>query len=471
MTNESGSSQSSQQEAAAWVRTELESADFGDERLHKRALRILERFWAHPQWSIPTAMGCWAETKATYRFITNPRVTAERILGPHKEATASRMKEHPVVLAVQDTTELNYTSHEALEDIGTIGSSRTLLGMLVHSTIAFTPERLPVGIIDQHTWVRPVEEFGKKASRAQRPIEEKESFKWLLSVTTVEAIQQQLPDVQFVSVGDREADIYELFAYAEGLKTRLLVRASVDRSLENEEDCLWKHMEAQPAAQTLEMVLPVKKSKKVRTATVEVRFAPVTLRPPRAHQGEGKPVDIHAVYVNEPNAPAGVAPLSWMLLTTIPVSDAEGALTVASHYSVRWGIEVFHRILKTGCRIEERQLQSAERIRTCLALDSLVAWRIQFLTILGRETPDLPCDVVFEEYEWKALYCFVHKTTKPPAEPPPLREAVKMLARVGGFLARKRDGQPGPTVLWRGLQELATICFAWFAFGPGRPQS
>ena len=206
MTNESGSSQSSQQEAAAWVRTELESADFGDERLHKRALRILERFWAHPQWSIPTAMGCWAETKATYRFITNPRVTAERILGPHKEATASRMKEHPVVLAVQDTTELNYTSHEALEDIGTIGSSRTLLGMLVHSTIAFTPERLPVGIIDQHTWVRPVEEFGKKASRAQRPIEEKESFKWLLSVKTVEAIQQQLPGVQFVSVGDREAD-------------------------------------------------------------------------------------------------------------------------------------------------------------------------------------------------------------------------------------------------------------------------
>jgi len=217
------------------------------------------------------------------------------------------------------------------------------------------------------------------------------------------------------------------------------------------------------------MLVPVKKSKKVRTATLELRFVPVTICAPRLRRAAEDPIPLYAVYVNEPNPPAGIAPLSWMLLTTIPISGVEEAMTIVGYYTARWGIEVFHRILKSGCRIEERQLHTAEGLRKCLALDSIVAWRIQFLTMLGREAPDLPCDVVFEEYEWKALYCFVHRTTHPPESPPALSEAIKLVARVGGFLARKGDGVPGPMVLWRGLQELATISFAWFAFGPERP--
>jgi hypothetical protein len=353
MADEFQTSRSSDDTSSEWIRTELESVDIGDKRLNARVLRVIDTFWKQPQASIPKATGSWSEFKAAYRLLNNPKVTAEKILAPHRESVRSRMEGHRVVLAVQDTTDLNFTSHPATEGLGTIGSSPTLKGMHVHTTVAVTPERVPLGLIQQQTWIRPENEFGKKTERRKKVFEEKESVKWLHSLQAVEQLQAELP-------------------------------------------------------------------------------------------------------------------LSWMLLTTIPVSSAEDALIIADYYSVRWAIEVFHRILKSGCRIEERQLQTADGLRKCLALDSLVAWRIQFLTAMGREVPNLPCDVVFEDYEWKALYCFVHRTTQLPERPPTLSEAIRLVARVGGFLARKGDGAPGPMVLWRGLQELATISCAWFAFGPER---
>jgi hypothetical protein len=414
-------------------------------------------------------MGTWSDTKAAYRFVSNPKVTAEKILEPHQLSTVSRMQAQSVVLAVQDTTELNYTSLKKTKGLGTIGSSPKLRGMHVHTTLALTPDRVPLGIIDQYTWICPPQEYGKKGERKQKPIEEKESVKWLVSLKATEAIQQENPDLQLINVGDREADIYDLFKYASGLKSQLLVRASWNRSVEHEENYLWPYLEAQPVAATLEISVPHTKTRKLRTATVQLRYAPVVLRPPSGRRNKEKSVSVYAVYLHEPDPPKGAEPLSWMLLTTIPVINAQDALLTVEYYAARWSIEVFHKILKSGCKIEKRQNQTAERLRTCLALDSLVAWRIQLLTMLGRKTPDLPCDVVFEDYEWKALYCYVHKTTEPPAEPPPLNEAVLLVARVGGFLARKSDGFPGTTVLWRGLQQLTTISFAWFAFGPGRP--
>jgi hypothetical protein len=456
------------QDANGWVRTELESVSFGDKRLNKRARKIIEFFSAHPRASIPQATGTWAETKATYRFIDNQKVTPDKILEPHKETSESRIQEHPVVLAVQDTTELNYTAHPATEGLGTIGRRSDSRGMHVHTTMAYTPERVPLGIIHQSSWARPIEEYGKKAKRKQKPIEEKESSKWLHSIEATEAIQQQNPDVVLINIGDREADIYDLFKYGAGLKSKLLVRGSWNRRVEHDENYLWPHLEAQPVAETRHIAVPDKKSKKLREAKVELRFAPVTICAPSRRRHEEPPVNIYAVYLNEPNPPKGVEPLSWMLLTTLEVTNTEEAWKIVEYYAVRWSIEIFHRILKSGCRIEKRQLQTAERLRKCLALDSIVAWRIQLLTMLGRQVPDLPCDVVFDDHEWKALYCFVNKTTDPPAEPPPLAEAVLMVARIGGFLARKSDGHPGTTVLWRGLQQLTTISFAWFAFGPGR---
>jgi hypothetical protein len=469
MPTESRPPEQTNQDAIGWARTEFESVDFGDKRLNKRSIKILEKFFGQPQSSLPQAMGSWGDTKAAYRFISNPKVTPEKILEPHQKTTLSRIQEHQVILAVQDTTELNYTAHKSTEGLGTIGSSSKLRGMHVHTTMALTPDRVPLGIIDQYTWIRPEEEYGKKSKRKQKPIEEKESVKWLVSLKATEAVQEENPDVQLINVGDREADIYDLFKYASGLKSQLLVRASWNRCVEHEENYLWPYVEAQPVAATLEISVPHTKTRKIRTATVQLRHAPVTIRPPSERRDKEKPVSIYAVYLHEPDPPKDAEPLSWMLLTTIPVANTQEALTIAGYYAARWSIEVFHKILKSGCKIEKRQQQTAERLRTCLALDSIVAWRIQLLTMLGREAPDLSCDVVFEDYEWKALYCYVHQTTEPPAEPPSLNEAVLLVARVGGFLARKSDGFPGTTVLWRGLQQLSTISFAWFAFGPGRP--
>lgn len=458
-----------QSDPAGWVRTELETVDFGDQRLNKRAFKIIEKLSRRPQASIPQAMGNWAETKAAYRFIDNQKVTADKLLIPHLQASRSRMKQESLILSVQDTTELNYTHHAAKKGMGTIGSSTRLHGMHVHSTIAFTPERVPLGILDQQTWIRPEEEFGKRKARRHKTIDEKESYKWMHSLKATEAVQKEHPDAVFVNVGDREADIYDLFLLASQLESELLVRASWNRCVDHQENYLWDYMQAQRVAATRKMTVPVKKTKRLRTATVQIRFARVTLRPPRARAKEKlEPIQLYAVYLYEPNPPEGIEPLSWMLLTTLMVTCAEEALQVIDFYAVRWCIEVFHRILKSGCRIEKRQLETFERLRNCLALASLVAWRTQLLTMLGRQMPDLPCDVVFEEYEWKALYCFVYETTQPPEKPPRLADAVMWVAQLGGFLARKSDGYPGPMVVWRGLHELTAISRAWFAFGPGR---
>jgi len=421
-----------------------------------------------PRSTLPQALGTWAEAKAAYRFISNPKISHDKILEPHRKATCKRISEQPVVLAVQDTTDLNFTDHPATTGLGTIGSGESLRGMHVHTTMAFTPQKVPLGVLDQNTWERPPDEFGKRHTRNERSIDDKESYKWIRSFEVTESVKKQNPDVTLINVGDREADIYDLFRLASESESDLIVRASWDRRVEHEENYLWAHLEARPVAATVVLEVPVRESKKLRAANMELRFAEVTVRPPQKRASEKlSSIELCAVFFDEPDPPEGVDPVSWMLLTTLFVGSHEDAHRVVEYYSVRWSIEVFHRILKSGCLVEKRQLQTADRLRACLALDSLVAWRIQQLTMLGRDMPDLPCDVVFEEHEWKALHCYVHRTTKPPRKPPSVYDVMMMVARVGGFLARKSDMYPGPTALWRGLQQLPTICWSWFAFGPG----
>jgi len=297
MADEFQPPRSSDETSSEWIRTELESVDIGDKRLNARVVRVIDKFWKQPQASIPKATGSWSGAKAAYRLLSNPKVTPEKVLAPHLESVRSRMEGHRVVLAGQDTTDLNFTSHPATEGLGTIGSSPKLRGMHVHTTVAVTPERVPLGLIQHQTWIRPENEFGKKTERRKKVFEEKESVKWLHSLQAVEQLQAKLPDVQFISAGDREADIYDLFKHAAGMKADRLVRASSNRRLECEEEYLWEHVEAQPVAQELEMRIPVKKSKKWRTATLELRFAPVAICAPRYRHSTEEPILLSAVYV------------------------------------------------------------------------------------------------------------------------------------------------------------------------------
>ena len=446
-----------------WAEEEFGSVKLGDERLTKRLMTIARDFYARPQAAIPQACRTRANTKATYRFFDHPGTDMDTLLSQHNAATVNRCKAESVVLAVQDTTSLNYSAHPATADLGLIGYRKNGgIGLLVHDTMAFNPEGTPLGLLDVQSWARDPDEFGKKHKRHALPIEEKESYKWLRSYEKVARAQLECKDTVFVSVGDREADIFEIFAMAtktEGAP-KLLVRAEQDRALADGQGHLWGHLTGLDAAGIQELHVPRQKNRPARLATLEVRFAEVRLNPPKRHKNS-LPICIWAVLAKEIGAPAEIEPLEWMLLTTCSVESFDQAVEKLEWYAKRWGIEIFHRTLKSGCKIEERQLGAADRIEACLAIDMVVAWRIYHLTKLGRETPDAPCSVFFEEAEWKALTAYTTKNPIAPAEPPSLRDVVLMVAILGGFLGRKCDGDPGTKSIWLGLQRLDDITEIW----------
>jgi hypothetical protein len=339
--------------------------------------------------------------------------------------------------------------------------------LIVHDTMAFSLEGTPLGLIDVQCWARNGAEFGKKHRRKQLPIEQKESRKWLQSFRHLGQIQQQCPQTMLVSVGDREADIYELFhlALEDPSGPKLLVRAEYDRLLADGQGHLWSIVEQQPLAGTRQLQVPRRSNRAARQARLEIRFAKVTLQPPHAKARYGS-LTLSAVLAQEVDAPESVEPLRWMLLTTCGVDSFADATEKIDWYTKRWCIEIYHRTLKSGCQIEERQLGSATRIEACLAIDMVVAWRVYHLTKLGREVPDVPCTVFFEEAEWIALSAFISKDPIPPAQPPSLRHAIRMVASLGGFLGRTGDGEPGTKSLWLGLQRLDDITATAKIFNP-----
>lgn len=450
-------------ESEDWAEEEFGSAELGDERLRKRLVSLARDFYAQPTANIPEACGSVAKAKAAYRFLGNPVIKMDKVLQTHYEATAKRIGVHEIVLAVQDTTSLNYSAHPLTEDIGFIGSRKEggPLGLLVHNTMAFSVEGTPLGLLDIQSWARAPEDYGRSQRRHETPIEKKESYKWLKSLRAAENTRKKCPGTTIVSVADREADIYELFVLGANLKgIELLIRAESNRALKDEQKLLWEHMEKQPCKGIQELHLPRRGNRAARTAKLAVRFSEVTLTPP-SRKAKLDSITLYAIWACEIDEPTGSAPLQWMLLTTLETVTFEAACEKLRWYTLRWGIEVYHRTLKSGCKIEDRQLGSAHSIEACLAIDSVVAWRICHLTKLGRETPHAPCTVYFQEEEWKALVAYTTRNPIAPEQPPTLNEAIKMVAVLGGFLGRKGDGRPGTETIWRGLQRLDDLTEMW----------
>jgi uncharacterized protein DUF4338/transposase Tn5 family protein/transposase-like protein len=449
-----------------WVHREFAGAKLGDHRLNERLLQLAASFFAQPQANIPQACGSTAAAKAAYRFFDNDRVTMDALLEPHHQATVERMRHEPVVLVAQDTTSLCYTMHPGMKGLGPIGNKVDgPQGIEVHSAQAFTPAGLPLGILDIEAWARDPAEFGKRKDSHAKPIEDKESIKWLRALKPIGEAAARCTNTRVVTLADREADIYEylLDAHQRGLET--VVRAKEkDRRLDGEVLKLWPHMLARPIAGTMGLTVPRHGKEPARPATLSVRFDTLTLKPPQAKK-HLPPLRVVAVLSREEAPPPGVKePLEWLLLSTAPLWPGPGqavatladAVERIQWYACRWGIEVFHRILKSGCQIEDRQLGTADRLEACLAIDAVVAWRIHHLTYLGRVTPDLPCDAVFEDDLWKGVIVF-RTRRPPPVKPPSLREMIRMIAGLGGFLGRKSDGEPGTQTLWRGLQRADDI--------------
>jgi Transposase DNA-binding/Transposase Tn5 dimerisation domain len=433
-----------------WAVTEFAEAELGDLRRTQRLVELATALAQRPGTSLPEACGEQAMLKAAYRFFDNAAIDPQNLLDSHGDATLTRLAPVPLVLAVQDTTELD-------TGLGPLGHSAHR-GLLVHTTLAFTPERVPLGVLAQQVWARDPDDIGKRATRKQRPITEKESQKWLTSVEAVVAARGACPQTRFVSVGDREADVYDLLALERPTGVELLIRAAWDRCVTQPEHYVWATVAARPVAATATVQVPRRGAQPARPATLAVRWCPLTLCPPRHRKRERLPaVPLWAVQALEEAPPAGTAPMEWLLLSTCAVHTTAEAWARVDWYACRWGVEVWHKILKSGCRIEARQLETAERLQRCLALYSVIAWRIFYATMLGRVVPDVSCTVLLELEEWQALYCAIHRTPTPSPEPPSLRQAVHWIAQLGGFMGRRGDGEPGAMVLWKGFQHLADL--------------
>jgi hypothetical protein len=371
----------------------------------------------------------------------------------------------PVVLALQDTSTLNYTTHPQTDGLGPIGTRRQkIIGLLLQSTLAVTPSGQPLGLLHTAVTARDSKAAGSARQRHTKPTADKESQKWLDSLSACQQVAPQCPATLLVNVADREGDLYALFAQAlaptEEPPVHLLVRSRHDRRLVGDDRLLWEAVGRQRAAGSLQVRVGRRGAQPARLATLSIRFARVSLATPTRQAGQ-PPLTVWAIEARERRPPPGATPILWRLLTTLSVTSAAEACEKVAWYAQRWQIEMMHKVLKSGCQIEQRQLETAARLERVLAVDQVVAWRLLALCKAAREQPGEAVSAWLGQAEWEALWCQVHQRTTPPQAPPGVRQAVRWIAQLGGFLARKGDGEPGPLTLWRGLQRLHDLSAMW----------
>lgn len=472
---------------APWVQQEMQTVQLDDARLNNRLQQVLSQLAARPTASIPAACGGRAEMEAAYRLFQNDKVTFDNLLGPHQDRTRQRIAERPVVILAQDTTEIDFTRpKQQVVGCGPLDSSDRR-GALLHLLHAFTPDGTPLGTLQATAWTRDegpsIRQTLTKAQRTARPLEEKESYRWVVALRVAQQEAQQNPATQVICVADSEADFYEWLAAGttQPHTADWIVRACQNRVLHSESEGAAAHLHEQVLSQPVLFTRTIsirgrqpkvacttrrrQQPRESREAEVEVRAACVTLRPPWRAGQKLPAVTVHVVLVREPHPPAGEAAVEWMLLTSLPIDDAEQVRLVIESYCVRWMVEVFFRTLKSGCRVEERRFEHIDRQLRCLAVSLIVAWRALYVCRLGRSCPDLSCEAVFEPSEWKAVYRVVRKRS-PPRESPALGELVRMVAQLGGYVNRRSGGAPGPQTVWLGLQRMHDFALAWDSFGP-----
>lgn len=441
-----------------WVDTEFSKMSCGDKRLNTRLKSLVHSFFTRPNSSIPNSCKGWDETKAAYRFFANEKISKEKILNCHKECSIERIAKEPIVLLVQDTTEINYNSREKINSLGPL-NKKNQQGFRLHPTIGFTPDNVCLGVVDAKYMVR--DKLGKKSERSKRPIEEKESYRWIESYNLSNDIAHQCSDSVIINIGDREGDIYELFLEAnkESSKAELIVRSDHNRKLSNEDKKLRQKLSESEVVGEISFVMQGNKNRKKRKVTQEIRCQKLRLRPP-ANKKKLPDITISAIFCKEVTPAHGEKPLEWLIITTLNTQDKRfNPSQIVSYYLSRWQIEIFFKVLKSGCKIEELQLKDFKRISVCISLYLIIAWRILFLTMIGRICPDLSADQLFEEFEWKAAYMVYYKKP-PPLIPPKLNEIINIIASFGGFLHRKYDRTPGIKYMWIGIQRLKDFALA-----------
>ena len=458
-----------------WARNEFGGARLGDERLNKRLVESALVQAEKPGESFSgAAQGNWPLVKGYYRMIDKPddcAVTMDTILAPHRERTVQRMMGQQTVLCIQDGTDLNYNRLAQCEGLGVIGTNQTSAqsrGLHLHSTLVVTTDGLPLGLLGAKCEAPEGKKEEDEAiiASSKKPIEEKKNFCWIESLRDSNALAEEMPSTHQVCVMDREADFFELFNEPRHSQVDLLVRAKHDRRIEGEYK-LFDTLRHSAVRGILTIRIPrqsarpklskqkARPARPARTAQVALRYQEIELPPPSDHKDK-PPLKLWVVHIREETPPAGEIPLEWFLLTTIAVTSNLIAQECIRWYQLRWRVEDWHRVLKSGCGTEKLAHRTAERLKRAIAINMVIAWRIMLMTLLGRECPELPAEVLFSDIEIEVLSAdAVKKNIDPPTQ---LGQAVRLVASLGGYLGRTRDPPPGHQVMWKGYAYLQLLC-------------
>lgn len=456
----------------SWADIEFETLHIGDSRLNQRAIRIVSEIGLAPGRTIPQSFNSRGEIKACYNFFDNDLVSDEKLLAPHIDKTIERIREYPVVLLPSDSSELDYTSKTAMKGKERLSNKKN--GLWLHSTIAVTPERLTLGVVDVNFWHRKPD-VGENSSayrtfRDNAPIEEKESYRWLQSYRRACEIAKEVPQTQIINMTDREGDIIEIFQEAEGQRQTgpaadFIIRSQFDRRLE-EKDAdsglfkkLRKTLKEAESVGEIEFTIPPTEARKGRKVKQELKALEVTLK------RKDRKVKVKAVMAMEKEPPPGEEALVWVFITSLPVNTFEEASKIVSYYLCRWEIELFFKVLKSGCKIEERQLQTTDRMKALIAIFIVLSWRVMYTMMLGRVCSEMSCGDLFEEAEWKSVCKILNKKKALPRKPPQLGDFVVMIATLGGYVAKTNGEPPGVKTMWKGMARMIDFAIAWDAFG------
>ena len=457
-------------EKKKWLEQELGKCEFKDKRLGKRFCSLLERLWNGVGESIPFACQDWANTKAAYRFFSNDRVSEQNILSGHFQCTKERFsKTEGHVLVLQDTTEFSYQR----ENPDLIGITKRICqgkdlfgepkhyikcGMLMHSGLVVTTEGLPLGLASIKFWTRKkfkgCNALKRHVNPTRIPIEKKESFRWLESLKQSTELLNNAD--RCVHVGDRESDIYELFCTAQQMNTHFLVRTCVDRLSGDGNHTIANEMK-EVRVKGLHRIEVKDKNGHASEAILEIKYRRIKVLPPIGKQKKYPDLWLTVIHAQERKKPKNREKIVWRLMTDLPVVSRRDAIEKLAWYSMRWKIETFHKILKSGCKAESSKLRTAERLVNLIAVFCIISWRIFWITMINRVCPEASPKLALRTIEMKLLNFLVKDSSKNNQKSKKLSDYIHKIAQLGGYLARSSDPPPGNMVIWRGLSRLTDL--------------
>lgn len=440
-----------------------------DQRLRQRLQQLLQQFSSGLGDSLPLACQDWANTKAAYRFFSNERVTEQDILEGHQQATQQRVTAtNGPVLVLHDTTEFSF-SRRRIKGLGALyrysrarRGDLTLCGMLMHSSLVVTTEGLPLGLAAVKFWTRKkfkgTNALKRSVNPTRVPIAQKESVRWLENLEQATA-RLGVAD-RSVHIGDRESDIYELFCAAQNAGTKFVLRTCVDRLAEDGQKTIAAILKQTPV-KAVHCVEVTDRHGQVSEAVLEIKYRRLWVYAPKAKQKQYGPLKLTVLYARERDEPKGRERVDWKLITNLPVRSRSEAIEKLNWYACRWKIELFHKVLKSGCQAEEYKLRTADRLVKLLAVLCILAWRVFWLTMLNRVEPEAAPELAFTTEEVRVLDHLRKDKDPYAAAEPRLATYIQQLARLGGYLARANDSPPGNLVMWRGLARLTDIALGF----------